>query len=242
MHAECVSYAPVAEKIGSSKLSWGGPRPNSGGPRPNSGGARPNSGGARPGAGRPRSVLPVPRAPAVLGQRWFCIQTFPRAEELAISELLAQGFEAHLPRERTERLVRRFRKPDEFVVTIKPFFRGYLFARFDREVDYWRPIASTAGVRRIFGTAPERPTPVPVGVVEALIARSAPDGIIDGRSSMVRLEAILVGEKVRFLEGPFADLTAVCTWSNSKRVRLLMEVMGGPQTVEIARELVAPTT
>ena len=48
-----------------------------------------------------------------------------------------------------------------------PFFPRYLFVGFDPHVDPWGAIRHTRGVCALIRHAPDRPTPVPVGVVRA---------------------------------------------------------------------------
>jgi hypothetical protein len=72
--------------------------------------------------------------------RWFCIETHHRAELLAVLQLMRQQFTVHCPKLR----VWRAGKP----LVPEVMFPGYLFVQFDRDVDHWRPIVSTRGVKR----------------------------------------------------------------------------------------------
>ncbi len=175
-------------------------------------------GGARRAAGRkPRET---PLSPD-LGLRWYCVQTHFREEYRALGELWQQGFRAYLPCLLPEDGER-----------IEPMFPGYLFVAFDAARDQWRPIVATRGVRRLFSAAPERPLPVPVGIVEELQARGrAGDGVIDLRRRAPDLE----GRTVRILSGPFADFTGVCQMVAADRVRVLIDLFGRSAPIDLKR-------
>lgn len=221
-HRECGSHPAAEAEI--SKMGWGGPRAN--------------SGGRRPGAGRKSKTLVEARIAASLarvtqdpglGDRWYCAQTHWSSGLVALDGLVRQGFAAFLPRIERE-------LPDRTRV-LSAMFPGYLFVRFDRDQDHWRPIASTTGIRRLFGVSPELPVPVPPGVVEALIGRAT-------RDSAVRFEPhpsllpILPGTPIRVAEGPFADFEGICRMSGGGRVKVLIEIMGREVAFHLPRRAV----
>jgi transcription antitermination factor NusG len=80
------------------------------------------------------------------------------------------------------------------------------------------------------------PQPVPVGMVESIIATTGEDG-------NVRFQFTLrEGEKVRVTAGPFADLVGQLGRLDEKgRVRVLLGLMGGAVWVTLPHVLVAPT-
>jgi len=161
------------------------------------------------------SALPCGSNP---GRRWFCVLAHWRHEQVAANNLLAQGFRPFLPLHYVQR-------PSGEVAVVS-LFPPYLFVEFDPEVDPWRRIYSTRGVRQLFSTAPERPTPIPVGIVESLISRAGPEGIIGARPA-TDLPPLAEGDRAIVLTGPLADLAGICKWSTRSRVRLLLEIMGG---------------
>ncbi len=109
---------------------------------------------------------------SVDGERWFAVFTLPNKEAHARGELRNQGFEVFLPqRLKTMRHARRI------TTRLSPVFPRYLFVRLSLKRALWRSINGTRGVAFLVSLG-ERPTPVPKGVVEALIAAS------DGRGMM----------------------------------------------------------
>jgi transcriptional antiterminator RfaH len=161
-------------------------------------------------------------------ERWFLIHTLPRSERKAEWHLGAQGFRSFLPQfEKTIRHARQLR-------TVRaPLFPRYLFVVLDLERDLWLSVRSTVGVSRLF-TQDGRPVPVPVGIVESLIAQS------DG--NLTRLDANLVkGQQVRILSGPFADFIGTLErLDEAGRVQVLLELMGTAVPVSLRRWLLAP--
>src|SRR5260221_80697 len=126
-------------------------------------------------------------------ERWVLAHTLPKSEWKAELHLSAQGFRTYLPQiQKTIRHARQLR-------TVRaPLFPRYLFVILDLERDRWLSVRSTVGVSRLFTSRDGRPVPVPIGVVEALIARSD--------ANLTRLDTGLVkGQNVRILRGAFAD-------------------------------------
>jgi len=149
------------------------------------------------------------------GERWFVAQTLSHREQLARFHLGAQGFRTFLPRfNKTVRHARRLRE------VIAPVFPGYIFVVLDPERDRWRSINGTFGVARLV-SAHQRPVPVPVGVVEALLATVDELGL-------VRFDRDLKpGQPVRVLTGPLSQHLGVLERLDAKgRVQVLMNVMG----------------
>jgi transcriptional antiterminator RfaH len=161
------------------------------------------------------------------GPRWYCVQTHVRGELTAIHGLTAQRFEIHLPK--------RWERDRHGGRIAAPLFPGYLFVRFDVAADRWRPVVSTRGVYRLFGATVERPTPLPVGVVEDLIERAGPSGIIDDGTVPDPVAPLQAGQLARVTSGPFVDMTGICTWSTGRRVRLLLTLLGGDVETELSR-------
>src|SRR5690242_6449294 len=130
--------------------------------------------------------------------RWYLVHTRPNGERKAIFNLDAQGFLTFLPQiEKTIRHARRLK------TVRRPLFPRYLFVKFDIARDRWTSIYGTVGVAGLLSQA-DRPVPVPVGIVERLLARH--------EEGITRLDRGLTpGQRVRILYGPFADLTATLT-------------------------------
>jgi len=156
-------------------------------------------------------------------RRWYLVRTLANREAFAAEHLERQGFATFLPRQpKTVRHARRIR------VSLAAYFPGYLFVTLDLARQRWRSINGTLGVSHLVGPG-ERPTPVPRGVVEALIEASDDRGVIAG-------PPLQAGQTVRIVAGAFADQLAVIErLDDAGRVRVLLEIVSGQVAVTLAR-------
>lgn len=161
-------------------------------------------------------------------ERWFLVNTQSKNERKAQWHLGAQGFATFLPQ--FQKTVRHARK---LTTVSAPLFPGYLFVILDLERDRWLSVRSTVGVLRLL-TQDGRPAPVPVGIVESLIAHSDGD--------LTRLDDGLVkGQAVRILFGPFSDLVGTLARLDATgRVQVLLQMMGASVPVILSRSALAP--
>ncbi len=103
----------------------------------------------------------------------------------------------------------------------KPLFPGYLFVSFDPRTPGWSAINSTRGISRLILNDPRRPQPLPDALMAGLIARCDASGLISTGDDLS------VGDRIRVLSGPFADLvTTIETLSGSERIGILIDLMG----------------
>lgn len=158
------------------------------------------------------------------GERWYVVHTQPRREYRAQTQLAVQGFRSFLPQQR--KTVRHARK---LKTVSAPFFPRYLFVALDLSRDRWRSVNGTFGVASLV-MGKEFPVAVPSGVVEGLGAACTADGHL-------RLgEALGLGDRVRVLSGPFADLVGELTRIDGVgRVTVLLRLLGGDVPVSISR-------
>ncbi len=162
------------------------------------------------------------------GARWYLVHTRPNSERKAELNLEAQGFRTFLPQfEKTIRHARRL------ATVRRPLFARYLFVSLDIARDRWVSINSTIGVSRLVAHE-GRPTAVPFGIVETLLAHSD--------AGLTRLDHSLAqGQRVRILSGPLADFTAtIMRLDARRRVDVLLEVMGSAVSVSVDRRTLAP--
>ncbi|HEY1750115.1 MAG TPA: transcription termination/antitermination NusG family protein [Caulobacteraceae bacterium] len=163
------------------------------------------------------------------GRRWYLVRALTRREALAAEQLQRQGFSTFLPRQpKTVRHARRIR------VTLAAYFPGYLFVELDLARQRWRSINGTLGVVHLVGAA-ERPSPVPKGVVEALVEAADAAGVIAG-------PPLQAGQRVRIVAGAFADqLATIERLDEAGRVRVLLEIVGGQVALTLQRGLLSET-
>lgn len=168
---------------------------------------------------------------ATAGPRWHVVMSQPRKELYAAGHLQRQGFETFTPV--VERKVRHARKTQ---TVLRPFFPRYLFISLDMGVHAWRSVLGTFGVTTLVMDG-ERPRAVPVGVVEALQAAFEGGGPDDYR------ERLVVGQQVRFLAGPFAEmLGTLVEMDDAGRVGVLMQILGSERVVAAPSGNLMPVT
>jgi transcriptional antiterminator RfaH len=148
---------------------------------------------------------------------WYAVHTRPHAEAKALENLLRQGYEAYLPRYRTE--IRHARRRQ---TVLRPLFPRYLFAGIDRNAMRWRPILSTAGVSDLVRSGDE-PLPVAPEIVEALRSQEGA-GAFD---ALARRRLPAIGERVRISAGAFEDMIGrLIELRDQDRVVVLLDLLG----------------
>jgi transcription antitermination factor NusG len=89
---------------------------------------------------------------------WFALQTKPRRENFAVTNVSRLGIESFLPLLKAERLVHGAAR-----TIIKPLFPGYFFARFCPETSF-ESVKATRGVLQIVSSGR-----VPISVQEKVV-------------------------------------------------------------------------
>ena len=163
------------------------------------------------------------------GERWYLVQSLARQERRAEFQLAVQGYRVFLPSfSKTVRHARTMR------IVRAPVFAGYQFIILDLGRDQWRSVNGTFGVARLI-TVQDRPSPVPRGLVEAMLDRT--DGVGETHLSY----SFEPGQPVRVLTGPFAELVGTFhALDAGGRVRVLLEIMGGAVPVQLMNDALEP--
>lgn len=158
-------------------------------------------------------------------RRWFVVYTRAGQERLAEGNLLAQGFDAYMPR-----LAVRRKLSGKVCSATVPMFPRYLFVNIDMETMPWRSINGTFGVSHLVSFG-ERPAPVADAVVEEVRSREDEDGII----RLAKASPFKAGEKVEIADGPLSDVKGLFTArSESERVIVLMSLLGRDVPVRVS--------
>jgi transcriptional antiterminator RfaH len=166
---------------------------------------------------RPRQVGDIgPQGGAGDIRRWYVVNTKRHQEARAELNLRRQGFRVWLPRFR--KACRRARKLDTVIV---PLFPSYMFVRLDSEAERWRSINSTLGVVRLLCNG-DIPQAVPDGLIDDIMQRCDANGLVEPSP-----RRFAVGQALRVVAGPFADLQGICEgMSGRDRVILLLSILG----------------
>jgi transcriptional antiterminator RfaH len=152
-----------------------------------------------------------------MSARWYVVQTHGHTEAKALTHLVRQGFTAYLPR-----YLKRRRHARRIETVAAPLFPRYLFVTVDIMCQRWRSIHSTIGVARLVCNGDD-PVPVADEVIETLRAREDEQGFVTLRQR----PRFAVGEKVRVLDGVFADCLGLFDgMKDSDRVAVLLDLLG----------------
>lgn len=176
-------------------------------------------------AGESRNVLAAEGAPALGSReamRWVAVNTHAHREHIALENLARQELEAYCPMMR--RRVRHARRTSD---VLRPLFPGYLFVRINTDVQRWRPILSTYGVRALVRCG-DQLSFVDSGLIESLKAREV-EGAIARPAEPYR-----PGQQVRMRGGPFDGLVATVIEMDEKdRLLVLMDLLNQSVKVKV---------
>jgi transcriptional antiterminator RfaH len=162
--------------------------------------------------------------------RWYVVQTHANAEAKAANNLGRQGFTVYLPRY----LKRRSHARKVDLVT-RPLFPRYLFVAIDLATQGWRSIQSTLGVSHLVCWN-GKPASIEGGVVHALKSREDEAGFI----KLARRSDFLPGDRVRLIEGAFADSLALVEGvTDHQRVAILLDLLGRKVRVLVGADLIS---
>ena len=157
---------------------------------------------------------------------WFVAQLRPQGLMRAQTHLKRQGIESFCPQFLTT--IRRAGLPRK---AHKPLFPGYLFVRFDPATPGWSAINNTRGISRLILNDPRRPQPLPEALMAGLMARCDISGLL------LPEENLEIGDRIRVLSGPFADLvTTIETLSDPDRIVVLIDLMGRKVKTSLPRD------
>ena len=152
-----------------------------------------------------------------MSTRWYVVQTHAHAESKAAAHLARQGFDTYLPC-----YLKRRRHARRIEAVAAPLFPRYLFVTVDSVCQRWRSIHSTIGVTRLVCNG-DNPVPVADDVIETLKAREDRQGFVTLRQR----QRFALGEKVRVLDGIFADCLGLFDgMKDSDRVAVLLDLLG----------------
>jgi transcriptional antiterminator RfaH len=161
---------------------------------------------------------------------WYVAHTHPHAEAKATAHLSRQGFDVYFPR-----YIKRRRHARRIETVPAPLFPRYLFVAIDLNAQRWRSIFSTVGVSRLVCNG-EDPSPVPIGIVEALKSREDANGFI----KLDCRPRFHVGDKIRVLDGAFtACLGLFEGMAERERIAILLDLLGRKVRVVLDADLVA---
>jgi transcriptional antiterminator RfaH len=160
---------------------------------------------------------------------WYLMQTHPRQEDRAESNLKLFGIETLAPRFKDRR--RNF-YTGEVALHTKPLFPSYIFAKFIAN-DLYQKVRYTRGIRRLVSLG-DSPTVVDEEIIAMIQSRISEDGFarID--------ENLKQGDKVIIKDGPLRTFAGIFERevNSADRVRILLLAVSYQAHVEIESDMV----
>ena len=162
--------------------------------------------------------------------RWLVAYTKPRQESVALQQLEQQGYEAYLPR------YKKFKKTENGPVPLfEPMFPRYILLRPGKPEQSIAAVRSTKGITSLvrFGYEPALLS----GDVVRLI-RQYEDA--QNHATIGELSDLRAGQKVRLNHTALGAVEGLVQTVSSKRVAVLLEILGRPVVLDLDHHQVNP--
>ena len=156
-------------------------------------------------------------------QDWYLAYTKPRQEEVARVNLEQQGFEVYLP------LFKKFKKTEQGPVSVfEPMFPRYIFFKPGQAGQSISSVRSTKGVTTLvrFGFEPAL-------IDEELLRRIRLLEEDRNHATILELSKLKAGQTVRLQHTALAGVEGLIQSVSSKRVEVLLEILGRPAVVQL---------
>ena len=170
--------------------------------------------------------LPEDTAPP---ERWYLAYTKPRQEQIALSNLESQSFDAYLP------LYKKFKpSPQGTVALFEPMFPRYIFFRPGKPEQSIAAVRSTKGVATIVRFGFE-PAVMPDALVQC-IRQLEQDR---SQATLQEISNLKAGLTVRLQHTALDGIEGIIQNVSNKRVAVLLEILGRPTVIQVEHHQVA---
>ncbi len=161
---------------------------------------------------------------------WYLAYTKPRQEEIARVNLDQQGFDSYLP------LYKKFKKTEQGPVSVfEPMFPRYIFFRLGKPGQSISTVRSTKGITTIVRFGFE-----PAVIGEELLGRIRQLEEDRNHATLLELSKLKAGQTVRLQHTALGDVQGLIQSVSSKRVSVLLEILGRPAVVQLEHHHVEP--
>ncbi len=148
-------------------------------------------------------------------KKWVVAMIKPNSYEMALRNLERQGFELFGPKMKIT-----IKNKNKFINKDILVFPGYIFVGVDKQTPFWTKINYTYGVSKVLGFK-DTPYEISNDIILELKNRYE-----DNTKSIIN-EKLNIGDKVKFIHGPFVDLIAnIEAVDENNRIWVILEVMG----------------
>jgi transcriptional antiterminator RfaH len=156
--------------------------------------------------------------------RWYLAYTKPRQEQIALINLEQQAFEAYLP------LYKKFKKTEQGPVALfEPMFPRYILFRPGKPEQSISAVRSTKGVANIVRFGFE-----PAILQDALVQRIRQLEQDRNHATLQDISNFQQGQTVRLKHTALGGVEGLVQSVSSKRVAVLLEILGRPTVVQLA--------
>ena len=155
--------------------------------------------------------------------RWYLAYTKPRQEQIALHNLELQAFQAYLP------LYKKFKKTEQGPVALfEPMFPRYILFRPSHASQSISVVRSTKGIATIvrFGFEPAL-------IHDELVQRIRLLEEDRNHATLQELSKLKAGQTVRLTHTALGDIQGLIQSVSSKRVSVLLEILGRPTVVQV---------
>ena len=155
--------------------------------------------------------------------RWYLAYTKPRQEQIAQVNLEQQAFDAYLP------LYKKFKKTESGPVALfEPMFPRYILFRPSRPEQSISAVRSTKGIATIvrFGFEPAM-------LHDALVQRIRQLEQDRNHATLQEISNLKAGQTVRLKHTALSGIEGLIQSVSSKRVAVLLEILGRPTVVQL---------
>lgn len=161
---------------------------------------------------------------------WYLAYTKPRQEDIAQANLAQQGFESYLP------LYKKFKKTEKGPVSVfEPMFPRYIFFRPGRVGQSISSVRNTKGITTIVRFGFE-----PAVIDESLLERIRQLEQDRNHATLQELSNLKAGQTVRLKHTALGGVEGLIQSVSSKRVAVLLEILGRPAVVQLEHHQVEP--
>ena len=155
--------------------------------------------------------------------KWLVAYTKPRMEQVALANLERQQFEAYLP------LYKKFKTTEAGPTPVfEPMFPRYIFFRPSSAQQSTEVVRSTKGISNIvrFGFEPGVMSGQMVASIQAFEAAQ-------NQATLQEMSGFKAGQKVKFKHAALGALEGLVQSVSSKRVAVLLDIMGRSTVVQM---------
>lgn len=161
---------------------------------------------------------------------WHVARTEHGRSFIAEEAIAGIGFEVFNPKTREERQWSRGRVHE----TVKPVISGYIFARFDFEIEGWQKINEQRGVVGLMLSNPEIPARISDKAMVPLFGMCV-DGYVMKKE--IKRFVFAVGDLVKVTKGPFASIPGRVVSVTAGKIRAELQLFGRTTSLEAAKDL-----